>query len=187
MRGLNKMSLQKLERFAQIALILSAILMLLGQGVLLYSQQRDLELEREIITGMSIEVKFQEVRAAMNEALLRYIIGVNPQIKEDLDSLSLQTNRSFTVERAINDYFDPETELIHYFVEVDNLNSMRPEWEKKSMESLIAVFQSDADKLFWLRWFGNALNFLAFVSLILGLVSYFKAFKRSRDVSSDLF
>ncbi len=179
------MSLPKLERFAQIALVLSAILMLLGQGVLLYSQQKDFDLENKIVTGMSIEVKFQEVRAAMNEALLRYLIGVNPQVKEDLDSLSLQTNRSFTVERAINDYFDPETELVHYFIEVGNLNLMRPEWEEKSTESLIAVFQSDADKLFWLRWLGNALNFLAFASLILGLITYFKAFKRSRSVLSD--
>src|SRR3989344_5730423 len=135
MKWINKMSLEKLERFAQIALVLSAILMFLGQSALLYSQQKDLELERKIITGMSIEVKFQEVRAAMNEALLRYIIGVNPQIKEDLNSLSIQANRSFTVDRAINDYFDPETELVHYFIEVGNLNLIRPEWEEKSMES----------------------------------------------------
>jgi len=173
------MNMLKRESLANIFLVLSAILLLLGQVLSEWEYSYQNKLEQNLISSIDIQLKVVDVRLTMNEGLLRYLAGNTPEINDIAEELSLMTNREITREQVIENYFTPYNELVNYFLQVDSLNYMKPYWEDKNWESLLISFEIEKDKMKSIRWIKKAIYFLVFVCLLCGLYNHRKALKNS--------
>lgn len=175
------MNIQKKERIAEMFIAAAAILLLLSQIITYYTDSSQRKLDEKLISAMDTQIKVIDIREAMNEHLLGYLVAINPKINEISEQLSVQVNRSFSKEDVIKDYFTPITELNIYFLEVNALNSARPQWEEQSWEALMITFKIENEKISILQIINDLFISVAFMCLIFGFYFYRSAFKASRE------
>ena len=170
------------EKLGSIFIIIASILILLSQvsSSIVNNYQNDIN--QRLVSAIDTQIKVTDVRLAMNEHLLRYIISINPTINKTAEKLSQQVNYSFTKEDVLRDYFTPSTQLTYYFLEVANLNDMRTHWETESFEALLLTFEIKKNKMFIWGIIETISNLSAFIFLILGILCYNKSFKKSKEI-----
>ncbi|MCX6821932.1 MAG: hypothetical protein NTW30_04100 [Candidatus Aenigmarchaeota archaeon] len=174
------MGILKIGRRAEIFLTLAAISLLLSQVVSYQIDSSRNALEEKLISAIDTQVKVSDVRAAMNEHLLRYLVGINPKINETAKELSSEVNQEFSQQDVIKFYFNTTDEMNVYFMEVYALNSMRPQWENQSTEALLITFQIENQKMSLLE-IGYVITIIsAFIFLILGLYYNREVYKASK-------
>lgn len=139
---------------------LIGLLMVVGAITLLFSQYcsyKEQGITGNLIECMDVQIKFQDIRAVMNEYLLRYVVS------EEVVANHLKNNYTIKVplfepfriyENPVNltRYFDKETNLQWYFNETGNLNLVRPMWE--DCTSKLFLFENQIEKYsFWANLF----------------------------------
>lgn len=175
------MKLIHAERYSNLFLALSVLFLLFGQFSFYKVEAKHTQLIDNITSAMDTQIKVIDIRETMNEALIRYLISINPMINVTSEDLSDYTNGEITKEQIIKDYFTPKDNLITYFMQTAALNDARKRWEDKSWESLLISFQIERNSIS--SWLINAIVFNSFgiLFLILGIYFNWKVIKLSRN------
>jgi len=159
---------------------LIGLLMALGAIILLFSQYysyKEQGVTGDLIECMDVQIKFQDIRAVMNEYLLRYsisneVINNHSQNNYTIKIPLFEPLRVYENPVNLSGYFDKETNLQWYLNETGNLNFVRPLWEECS--SNLFLFARLREKYSFLA------NMFLLITLIIYLIVIYMFFKKSK-------
>jgi len=162
-------------------LIFASISILINQFSSSKVNSYQTEIIQQLTSAIDIQVKVTDIRLAMNEHLLRYLVSINPEINKTAEHLSQQVNYTFTKEDVLRDYFMSDDELTFYFLEVAALNMARPFWENQTAEAMLLTFRIRHKELPSWVLIENISNICTLIFLVAGLICYREVFKKSRN------